>query len=92
MATCPECGGRVPLGGGRSVKNAHLMFTLAQTIREHAERADSDGTGDYSFVEEGERLARSLHDYGHKRSMVSPDWTAAGVWTRVAREAAGGIQ
>lgn len=87
MAGCPECGERVPFGGGRTVKNAHLMFILARRIREAAERTDPGRTGDYTFVDEGERLARELHDYGHKRSMVNPDWARAGSWTRVAQEA-----
>lgn len=87
MTTCPECGERVPFGGGKTVNNAHLMFTLARRIREVAERADPDGSGDYSFIDEGERLARSLHDYGHKLSTGNPNWEAAGAWTRVAREA-----
>lgn len=84
MATCPTCGERVPFGGGRTVKNAHLMFMLAGQLRQHGEQV---GDTDFSFVDRGTALAKTLHDYGHKYSMVNPDWKAAGMWTRVAREA-----
>jgi hypothetical protein len=29
---CPECGQRVPCGGGRTVENAHLMYGLVRAL------------------------------------------------------------
>jgi hypothetical protein len=82
LATCPECGRSAPFGGGRTVKNAHRMLEL---VRELQTRLKSDaGPQARGFVEEGRRLAESLHHYGHKDSMVNPDWASAGQWTREA--------
>jgi hypothetical protein len=82
LATCPECGRPVPLGGGRTVKNAHRMFEL---VRELQARLKSDaGPKSRGFVEEGRTLAESLHAYAHKDSMVNPDWASAGMWTNQA--------
>lgn len=84
MATCPECGDRVPFGGGRTVKNAHLMFELERALRGRLKPGE-EGEKASEFCNEGRRLAKRLHDYGHKYSMVNPDWAAAGLWTQQAR-------
>ena len=81
MATCTECGRRVPFGGGKTAKNAHTMF---EYVRELEARPDADQRS-REFVTRGRRLAESVHAYGHKDSMVNPDWAAAGSWTREAQ-------
>ena len=83
MAACPECGRRAPLGGGKTVKNAHLMFEYVRELEARI-KPDADQVS-RGFVERGRRLAQSLHAYGHKDSMVNPDWAAAGLWTREAQ-------
>jgi len=76
----------VPFFGRKTVQNAHRMLVLSRRIRTLGESNDPDRTGNYQFCDEGDRLAKGLHDYGHKRSLVNPDWTAAGVWTRAASQ------
>jgi hypothetical protein len=83
MSACPECGDRVPFGGGQTVKNAHSMFELVRLLTDQLKPADG-GAEARQFVERGRSLAASLHDYGHKRSMINPDWQAAGLWNRQA--------
>lgn len=85
LAVCPECGERAPFGGGRTMQNAHRMFDVARELRARL-KPGGEGAAARRFVEQGEELARSLHDYGHRRSMTNPDWAAAGLWTRQARE------
>lgn len=88
MATCPECGGSAPLGGGKTVKNAHLIYQLARELEARLKPGE-EGEQARRFVQEGFALADSLHAYGHKQSMVNPDWQAAGLWTRQAKVHAG---
>ena len=84
MATCPECGGSVPFGGGRTVKNAHQMYQLARGLEARVKPGE-EGQQDRAFVQRGLALAGSLHAYGHKQSTINPDWQAAGLWTREAK-------
>jgi len=83
MKTCPECGDDVPFGGGRSVENAHAMFGLVRNLRGQLESGE-EGAAARQFCDRGRTLAEALHDYGHKRTMVNPDWAAAGLWKRQA--------
>ena len=80
VAVCPECGGTVPFGGGRTVKNAHTMLEYWRALK--PTEGDTDAQ---RFADEGWRLANDLHAYGHKQSMTNPDWAAAGLWTQQAR-------
>jgi hypothetical protein len=84
---CPECGQRVPFGGGRTVENAHLMYDLVRALGPRLKPGE-EGAEARRFLEQGRRLADSLHEYGHKQSMVNPDWHAAGLWTKEARRIA----
>lgn len=83
MAVCPECGDRVPFGGGRTVKNAHKMFELERALRPRLKPGE-EGDHAREFLSEGMGLAKNLHDYGHKSSMENPDWASAAMWTRQA--------
>jgi hypothetical protein len=83
MASCPECGAPVPFGGGRTVKNAHKMFELERALQPRL-KPGVEGEHARQFLLEGKRLAKDLHDYGHKYSMVNPDWASAALWTRKA--------
>ncbi|MGH2817394.1 MAG: hypothetical protein ACRDJS_02895 [Actinomycetota bacterium] len=51
-------------------------------------KSGEEGAEAGRFLERGKRLADSLHAYGHKQSMVNPDWQAAGLWTNEARRIA----
>ena len=67
MGACPECGRSVPLGGGRTVKNAHKMYNLVRSLQATAEPYDR-GVQARTFAAEGARLADDLHNYGHRYS------------------------
>lgn len=88
MKKCPECGQGVPFGGGRTVENAHFMYSLVRTLSARLKPGE-EGAAGRRFVEQGKQLADSLHAYGHKQSMVNPDWQSAGLWTNEARRIAG---
>jgi hypothetical protein len=90
MAICPECGDRVPFGGGRTVKNAHAMFEMVRALSAQVKPGE-EGDAARRFWEQGRTLAKSLHAYGHKQSVVNPDWTAAGLWMRQATALAQGL-
>jgi hypothetical protein len=77
----------VPFGGGRTVENAHLMYGLVRALAARL-KSGEEGAEARRFLEQGKRLADSLHAYGHKHSMVNADWQAAGVWTNEARRIA----
>jgi hypothetical protein len=83
MSPCPECGDKVPFGGGRTVRNAHSMFEMARALSRQIKPGE-EGQGARDFVDRGNALAHDLHAYGHKQSMVNPDWQAAGLWMRGA--------
>lgn len=83
MANCPVCGGRVPLGGGRTVKNAQSMLAMAEALTTRL-KPGVEGAEARAFVDRGRHLADNLHNYGHKYSMVNPDWAAAGLWMNQA--------
>lgn len=80
---CSVCGRAVPFGGGRTVKNAEQMYSLVNVLGARL-KPGSEGAEAHRFVEEGKRLADQLHAFGHKDSVVNPDWGAAGLWTRHA--------
>jgi hypothetical protein len=90
VAACPECGDRVPLGGGRTVKNAHTMFELVRALSSHL-KPDEEGVQARRFCNQGRALAESLHAYGHRYSMINPDWSSAGLWTQQAKTMARNI-
>jgi hypothetical protein len=81
---CPVCGERVPLGGGKTVQNAHLMYSLASSLAERIKPGE-EGAAARKFLDNGRALADSLHNYAHRRTTVNPDWESAGLWTREAR-------
>lgn len=82
---CPVCGEKAPFGARTTVKNAHLMFLLVESLTQRLKPGE-EGEAARRFLAQGEALAHSLHDYAHRLTTVNPDWTAAGLWTRKARE------
>lgn len=85
MAACPTCGGRVPLGGGKTVRNAHELLSAMRQIQARGLQPD--------YLNRGLREADWLHRYGHRdpsiaqlpRDEVMPHFGAAGL---ILREAA----
>lgn len=88
MKRCPECGQPVPLGGGRTVENAHLMYSLCRTLNARL-KSGEEAAAARRFLVQGKRLADALHAYGHRQSIVNPDWRAAGSWTNKAEQIVG---
>lgn len=81
---CSVCGEKVPLGGGKTVQNAQLMYSLVESLSEK-QKPGEEGAAARQFLEEGRVLADSLHRYAHRQITVNPDWQSAGLWTREAR-------
>jgi hypothetical protein len=69
------------------VQNAKMTLDLVRAMRPYLKPGDQ-GALATQFLDQGDALGKSLHAYGHKDSMVNPDWQAAGLWTRQATEQA----
>jgi hypothetical protein len=82
MKLCPVCGGPVPLGGGKTVQNAHRILQAADSIEaemreaavrmpeteENARERNEEIEQVRAFVAGGRASAGVLHDYGHRRT------------------------
>ena len=84
MKRCPECGQGVPFGGARTAENAHQMYEMVRMLSARLKPGE-EGKGARQFVDQGRRLADSLHAYGHKQTTTNPDWASAGLWMRQAK-------
>jgi hypothetical protein len=86
---CPECGDRVPFGGGKTIQNASLMvgmYRVLSDVLDSGELSTVEAASLNDFLWEGEQLSIGLHEYGHKRTMTKPNWATAGLWSRQAAE------
>ena len=100
MGYCAWCNERVPFGGNKTAHNAVDLRDQAMKIARLMDAwseaaANSDPPMEIptetkekvvSFVADGTAHAFAFHEYAHKRTVVSPDWAAAGWWARHAME------
>ena len=100
MGYCAWCNERVPFGGNKTAHNAVNLRDQAMKIARLMDAwseaaANSDPPMEIPeetkekivyFVADGTAHAFAFHEYAHKRTVVSPDWAAAGWWARHAIE------
>lgn len=63
MANCPMCGGKVPLGGGKTVSNAGALSAAVQQVQASGKSVP--------YLFEGLKEAEWLHRYGHKDASIA---------------------